>query len=310
MKKLIFFLCCLLLLLGCARQPANDMTKPITLSPETRLKQYVKELSGNDFKGRQAGSAGEAQAGWYLASFMQKAGLLPQGDKGTYFQSFSIKRYEPVLVNKRMTFRLGTKAGETLSENILGLLPGKSDTIIVVSAHYDHLGIIENNLYPGANDNASGVATIMELITAMQNEKPRCTVLFAFWGAEEMGLLGSEFFCANPSVPLNKIKYVFNLDSIGNISSDKKILGWRSNANEPDISIFETIRLEGWDISWEVNGRHSSDHEAFAKREIACCTLLSPRWLENNHTPQDTIEAINTKLLAEMVLAIKKALLT
>jgi len=310
LRKVIISLCFLFLCTACLKQPANDMTKPITISPETRITQYLQELTGDDFSGRQAGSAGESQAGWYLASFMQKSGLLPSGEKGTYFQSFPLKRYEPVLVDRRMTFRLGSKTGETMSENILGLLPGLSDEIIVVSAHYDHLGVIENRLYPGANDNASGVAAIMELISAMQKEKPPYSVLFAFWGAEEMGLLGSGYFCDNPLIPLQKIKCVLNLDSIGNILPDKKILGWKANKVEPDSPVIETISREGWVIEWENNDRHSSDHASFAKKEIAAYTLLSPRWLENNHTPQDNIKTINTGQLAELVLAIKKALLT
>jgi aminopeptidase YwaD len=309
-KKGLIMLCCLFVCAGCATKPLEDTWGQLALSPETRLTQYVQELSAPGFAGRQAGSAGEAQAGLYLARFMQKAGIMPQGERGTYFQTLPLKKYEPVLVDKRLTFRLTAQTGEKSSENILGLWPGQSDEIIIISAHYDHLGVIDNKLYPGANDNASGVAAIMELVTAIQQETLPYTVLFAFWGAEEMGLLGSEHFCANPTVGLEKIKYVLNLDSIGNLSADKKLLGWRTTPHSGDHAIPKLISAEGWSISWEVNEKHSSDHAPFAKRGIAGCTLLSPQWLLVNHTPQDRADAVNSKVLAEVVSAIKKALLT
>ncbi|MBZ4653370.1 MAG: putative peptidase m28 [Peptococcaceae bacterium] len=307
MRKFFVLLCCLLLCTACAREPKPQL-KPEGLTPEDRIGRYIEELTDKRFAGRQGGSRGEGQAALYLARFLKKAGLQPGGDGGTFFQSFPIGKYEPVLVENRMTFRqVNGKEGYT-SENVLGVLPGKQEDVIVVSAHYDHLGIIEGKLYPGANDNASGVALVMELVNSLKGKTPQYTILFAFWGSEEKGLLGSSFYCENPTIPLEKIKCVLNLDSIGNLGKEQVLLGWPGGENEISKGILHAFEGEGWKIHWEKTEKHSSDHLPFAKKGITAFTLLSPNWLEKNHTPLDTVEIIDKAPLGRLLIPLKKAL--
>lgn len=106
------------------------------------------------------------------------------------------------------------------TQNVVGFVEGKTqpDKYIVVGAHYDHLGILTKKTYfPGANDNASGVAMTLDLAKYYSDvfNQPDYSIIFIFFGAEEAGLLGSRYFCNNPYVPLKKIKFMINLDMVG-----------------------------------------------------------------------------------------------
>ncbi|MCW3788775.1 M28 family metallopeptidase [Plebeiibacterium sediminum] len=103
--------------------------------------------------------------------------------------------------------------------NILGMIKGLSDdSTIVLSAHFDHIGINHGKINPGANDNASGVSALLEIVRVLSSEetKPKYNILFAFFTAEEMGLYGSRYFTDNSPIPLKSIMANINLDMIGN----------------------------------------------------------------------------------------------
>ncbi len=109
------------------------------------------------------------------------------------------------------------------TQNIIGYIKGKSDTSIVLSAHYDHLGTMGKDVYfPGANDNGSGVASLLTLAKYFSKQKkPKYNIVFMFFGGEELGLLGSHYYTQHPLFPLSKIKFLINLDMVG--SGDKGI---------------------------------------------------------------------------------------
>jgi aminopeptidase YwaD len=106
------------------------------------------------------------------------------------------------------------------TQNLAAIVRGSTqpDSFLVVSAHYDHLGMMGSDAYfPGANDNASGVALLLELAAhyARPENRPACSVVFLLFGAEEAGLVGSRYFVAHPLVPLPRIKFLVNLDLLG-----------------------------------------------------------------------------------------------
>lgn len=105
-----------------------------------------------------------------------------------------------------------------VTQNVIGYIQGETDTFIVYTAHYDHLGTMGNKVFfPGANDNAAGVAMVLDLAKtfAQLPQKPHYSVAFMLFSGEELGLLGSFFYVEHPFFPLNKIKFVVNLDVIG-----------------------------------------------------------------------------------------------
>ncbi len=109
------------------------------------------------------------------------------------------------------------------TQNIIGYIKGKSDTSIVLSAHYDHIGTMGKDVYfPGANDNGSGVASLLILAKYFSKQKkPKYNIVFMFFSSEELGLLGSHYYTQHPVFPLSKIKFLINLDMVG--SGDKGI---------------------------------------------------------------------------------------
>src|SRR5690606_21157411 len=104
------------------------------------------------------------------------------------------------------------------SQNVIGQLKGTKypDSVLVFSAHYDHLGKMGNNIYfPGANDNASGVAMLLNLAEHYSKNAPEKTIVFMAFGAEESGIIGSQFYTENPLFQLKQINFLINLDLLG-----------------------------------------------------------------------------------------------
>jgi Zn-dependent M28 family amino/carboxypeptidase len=157
-------------------------------------------LSSNTYEGRKTGTKGAALARNYIAGRFKEIGIKSYNELPNYEQAFSFE----------------TGNGKTVdAKNIIGYILGKSDTTIVISAHYDHLGIIKNEVYNGADDNASGVAGLLKIATYFAKHKPNNTLIFAAFDAEEMGLQGAKAFVADPPIALSKIKLNINMDMIG-----------------------------------------------------------------------------------------------
>jgi hypothetical protein len=171
------------------------------------LKAHVYRLASPEFLGRRG--AGAARASRHLAAAFARLKLQPAFD-GSYFQPI------PWLLDG------AAGAGPSfVGRNVGAVLPGTDPTLkdewIVLSAHYDHLGVIRGKLYPGADDNASGVAALLEVAErfALQPEKPRRSVMFVAFDQEEEGLLGSTHFAAHPPRDIKKLKAFLTADMLG-----------------------------------------------------------------------------------------------
>lgn len=102
------------------------------------------------------------------------------------------------------------------AQNVIGKIEGENpDSLVVITAHYDHLGKVGNVYFPGASDNASGTAFILEMAKYFIQHKPKYSLVFIAFAAEEAGLIGSKYFVENPLIDLNKIKFLLNFDIMG-----------------------------------------------------------------------------------------------
>ncbi|MGE7773166.1 M20/M25/M40 family metallo-hydrolase [Chitinophaga sp. NPDC101104] len=189
MKTLLTLICC------AALAPAA-----MAQVDSVQLLKDVETLSADKFMGRQTGSRGNRMAQFYLLDRFKKAGIQPWA--GTYEQPFY--------------FTSGDK--RIMGTNLFGYIPGKTDSVIVISAHYDHVGVGPGNgtdsIFNGADDNASGVAAILGIAAWFAKHPPRHTLIFAAFDGEEMGLRGARDFVSRPPVPLKKIKANINLDMV------------------------------------------------------------------------------------------------
>lgn len=162
-----------------------------------RLLEDVKYLSSDSLKGRKTGTPENKIAATYIAN---------------RFKSLRLKHYSSDYITP---FIIKNRRGEEIEgANVIGYIPGRKEDVLVISAHFDHIGIINGQIYNGADDNASGVAGLMAFAAYFTKKKPNHTLIFAAFDAEEVGLQGSKAFVAHPPVPITNIKVDVNMDMI------------------------------------------------------------------------------------------------
>ncbi len=182
--------------LPAAAPPAGAPAPPAPLSAAA-LMAHVDHLASASLRGREAGTDDERRAAEYVAGRLDEGGV-PAPASG---------RMQPV------------ELGGGRSQNVLALVAGRgplAGEVVVVGAHVDHLGVRGGVLFPGAEDNASGVAVALEIARALAGRDDLGRgVLFAFFGAEEIGMVGSRAFVRSPPVPLERVAVMVNIDMIG-----------------------------------------------------------------------------------------------
>ena len=197
-KYYIIFAFCSVCIIGFAQEnETKNFSEFISIN---NLQQHILALTADSLEGRETGSDGAFMAAEYIASQFKKIGLqAPEYD--SYYVPFSTTKLYGI--------------------NLIGIIEGSSlkDQIIIVSAHYDHLGTFNGNVYPGADDNASGVSAMIEIAKAFKDKgyKPLRTIVFIAFDAKEQELSGSAYYAARPLYPLSNTMVNLNIDAIGRI---------------------------------------------------------------------------------------------
>lgn len=177
------------------------------------------------------------------------------------------------------------------TRNIIGYKKGKSDSIVMITAHYDHLGMIDDVMFPGANDNASGVSMVLNLAEYYSNKrKTDYTMVFVLFSGEEAGLLGSEYMANNPPFELSKVKTMINFDMVG--TGDEGV--YMLNAKEyPEL---DTIMMDMnkdqkyFDVMHSSEATYSSDHASFYEKGVDAIFVYAAGNNGHYHQPQDKFE--------------------
>lgn len=199
-----------------------------------------------------------------------------------------------------------TQKAQTM--NVVGYLEGKSDEYIIIGGHYDHLGMGgESSRTPdtvavhyGADDNASGTSVVIELAQKIAQKGSECGVLFMAFGAEEMGLLGSNYFTENPLTDLSKAKAMLNFDMMGRLNEDRALLiGGTGTALQMDSLINIGIDSTKYAINKSMSGTGASDHSSFYAKNIPVL-FFSTGVHDQYHTPADHIRLINFSGITEL----------
>jgi hypothetical protein len=271
---------------------------PAVLDAKALLEE-VRVLSGPDFEGRRTGTPGGLRARARVADAFAAAGLLPV--KGAYVHPFSFEHTSiRALYRRDRPFRMRFDD----AANVLGLVPGTDPGagVIVVSAHYDHLGVRGGVVHPGADDNASGVSVLLALARHVAKARPRHTVLFAAFDAEELGLRGSRAFVTAPPVA-EPIVLDLNLDMVSrNPNGEIVVAGtdaWPALRPIVEAAAREsplTVRL-GHDRPWwkaglVANWTSASDQEPFHAAGIPFL-YVGVEDHAGYHDPSDTFENID-----------------
>ena len=308
----------------------DSMISPTVLVPETpkiveltydqildsikkeSVKAYVEKLSSKEFNGRGTGTEGNVKAAAYIKSHLD-----------------SLK-----IPYKEQEFSVQNRKTKNIIAYISPKIP-KSDKIIVIGAHFDHLGSRGSTYYPGADDNASGVAGVMAVATALSKYKNKlnCTVLLQFYSAEELGLVGSKYYVNNPLFPesrpdMNKHAAMINLDMIGylrksymdneNVTSYRDCKEWVvfDYGNAVDLKSIVGELSTKYPFAKNISGYRpgGSDHAPFYNKGIPVVFLHTGSH-PHYHKPSDTPDKLNydgltsiSKLALEILIQADKKL--
>ncbi|NIP83297.1 MAG: M28 family peptidase, partial [Gemmatimonadetes bacterium] len=250
-------------------------------------------LAADALEGRLAGSAGAACAAEYLRYAFRRLGLAPGGEDGTYFQEVPLES----VVNPHAPGGTG--------RNVLGILPGTdrrlADEYLVIGAHFDHLGMGGMNslaeepaIHNGADDNASGVAALLAVAERLAvGPRPERPVLFMAFTGEESGLLGSAHWIKNPTVPLENVVAMINMDMVGRLAENGLVVyGTGTAAEWEDLIGPEIERLGVTRYSYVPDGYGASDQTAFYMRDIPVLHLFTNTH-SDYHKPSDDWDRID-----------------
>jgi hypothetical protein len=291
--------------------------KEITIDSKTLL-QNVKILSTDSLEGRYFSTLGSHKAQNFIIDKFKQNGLQTVSE-GNYLQEFRStfkgqKRQDVFPVDKPNEDLSNVPDTTVTGANVLGMLKGKTNKTIIITAHYDHLGIKDGKIFNGADDNASGTAALFTIAAYFKDKEIHHNLIFAAVDAEEIGSLGAEYFLKNYKEKENIVLNV-NLDMIAHSDYDPDLFAC-GLYHYPDlrkplerIKSEKIILLFGHDAPAnreQSDWTFSSDHKVFHREKIPFIYFGVPDH-KDYHRPTDTYKSINTSFYIEAVKVIIKA---
>ncbi len=277
---------------------------PASPTPQTPTAQIADELgtlASDAMQGRGSGTEDELKAATYLAAELRQIGVAPLGDHGDFIQD----------VNAEFKFRGGLKAWHT--RNVIGVLAGSDaklkDQVVLLTAHLDHLGVGKpvngDSIYNGADDDASGCVAVLQLARALAaGPHPKRSVLFVFFGSEETGGQGNQYFLEHPPLPLDHIVANLEFEMIGRPDPAVKpgelwLTGYDRSNLGPELA-HRGARLVA-DPHPEQQFFQRSDNFALARRGIVAQTVSSYGLHSDYHRPSDDVAHVDFKHIEQAI---------
>ncbi|WKZ12419.1 MAG: M20/M25/M40 family metallo-hydrolase [Gammaproteobacteria bacterium] len=293
-----------------AAMPALPKRAPLAEPPAAfsadAFMNHVRFLAAPEREGRGFGSAGLEAAAEYIAQQFKAAGLQPGGDNGTFFQNF--------------TATGGPDNKERQLRNVIAVLPGTNPKLAgeaaLLTAHYDHLGLgwpgarakAAGQIHPGADDNASGVAVLIELAKQLAQRPAPRTIVFVAFSGEEAGLLGSRHFVKHPTpVPLAGIFGVINMDTVGRLGDQPVSILATESAREWPFVFTGITAVTGVPTRSIPGASESSDQQAFIEAGVPGVQLFTSATLDY-HQPSDTADKVDGAGLTRVAAVASEAL--
>jgi hypothetical protein len=255
----------------------------------------IRYLSSDALEGRLAGSPGARCAGDYVAGQFRQIGLKPAGDNGTYFQSLPLAS----TVNPHAP----ATAGRNVIARLEGSDPDLRDQVVVVGAHYDHLGRgpfgslapdSVGSIHNGADDNASGVGALIEVARHLASgPRPARSIVFVAFTGEEFGLVGSSYYVGHPATPLESTQAMINMDMVGRLRDKPLIIYGTGTAKEWPGLVEKAAGAAGIPISEIPDGYGPSDQTSFYARDIPVLMFFTNTH-DDYHRPTDDFDKIDT----------------
>lgn len=300
----------------------SDNLVPATPDPAITAAEIcatIEVLAADSLEGRQAGTpAGEAAARWIAARFDEIGLAAPEGGRLQAF-AFPTRLGRDPHAERQTTDAADAGPETAISHNVIGVLEGSDPALrgeaMVVGAHYDHLGrgasgSLEpgsGEIHNGADDNASGVAGLLELAARFAADPPARTMVWVAFGAEELGNLGSQHWVKTPTWPLEQTVAMLNLDMVGRLRERLTVYGTGTSAAWDPI--LDSIAAAGPETQRVPDGFGPSDHSSFYGAGIPVIALFTGTH-EEYHRPGDdagTIHADGTVRVLEYAAALIEA---
>jgi len=282
------------------------------------LEKHLTILASDSMEGRETGKKGQKMAADYIMNHFKSIGIPPYKGK-KYYQKFRVKSGRHMCkcddCDVNFVKKLFGKRKWIKGENVLGYIEGTDlkDELIIITAHYDHLGIHDSLVFNGADDDGSGTVAILEIAEAFMLAKkagngPRRSVLIMPVSGEEKGLLGSKYYTDHPIYPLENTVANLNIDMIGRLDDWHKtgdyvyLIGADMLSQElHDISEMVNKEYIGLDLDYTFNAEddpnryyYRSDHYNFAKNNIPVIFYFNGVH-EDYHKITDTVDKIDFK---------------
>ena len=260
------------------------------------IKEDVTFLASDALEGRQTGSDGEQKAAKYIAERFKYLGLQEKGTKG-YLQTFSFRpKTDP---HQEVNYTVKDGDSTITGTNVIGLIDNKAENTIIIGAHYDHLGLGaegslhrgETAIHNGADDNASGVAVLLNLAEKLKTKNTNNNYLFMAFSGEEMGLLGSNYFVKNATVDTKKVNYMINMDMVGRLKADSTLAVYGVGTS-PILKQTVKANNSNFKIVAKESGVGPSDHTSFYNADIPVLHFFTGQH-EDYHKPSDDTEKLN-----------------
>ena len=318
MKKIVSFLIVLIFFFSCAvlTKSADDAsvkenidtvsgsknnTNNIVID-SNMVRKHLYTLAADNMEGRQSGTPGIEKAAVYIEDEFKKIGLSTFGDLDSYRQTF--------------TFKNRKSKDDIISSNIIGVLEGKSkkDEYVIISAHYDHLGMKKSGagdlIYNGANDDASGVTGVLALAAYFKKVGHERTIVFAAFTAEEMGLIGSTYF--GKDIDAAKFVAGINLEMIGKTPSFGPNTAWLTGFERSDFGkiIQKNLKGSGYQLFPDpyknFNLFFRSDNASLARLGVPSHTFsTTPIDIDPDyHQVSDEAETLNITVITQTIQAV------
>jgi len=272
-----------------------------------RIHGEMEFMARDAMQGRGSGTHDELVTAVYLASELRAMGVAPMGDQGGYLQNVS---------GEFNFYRQGKKQWNT--RNVIGVLPGRDtklkDQIVLLTAHMDHIGtgkpVNGDEIYNGADDDASGCIAVLQLAHALAHGKPpRRTVIFAFFGSEETGGQGDQYFLEHPPVPLTKIVASLEFEMIGRADPAVKpdelwLTGYDRSNLGPELA-HHGAKLVA-DPHPQQQFFQRSDNFALARKGIVAQTVSSFGLHQDYHQPSDDVAHVDFAHMEQAIQSMMK----
>jgi len=273
----------------------------ISCKQKTPYQNHIKDdvifLSSDSLEGRKTGTQGEIKAGEYIKKRFIKIGLQPL-ENNNYFQNFTFKpKTNP---HQEISFSNQKNDSTITGKNIIGYIDNQAKKTIIIGAHYDHLGYGNENslhrgeknlIHNGADDNASGVAMMIDLASKLRVANKNNNYLFIAFSGEEIGLLGSNYYTKNAIIKMSNINYMINMDMVGRLNEDTALAIYGLGTSP----IFkQTINANNtkFKIIQKESGVGPSDHTSFYLNDIPVLHFFTGQH-EDYHKPSDDYDKIN-----------------